>query len=97
MDPPVETLSDAELGKLLYRSAAVLAQATNLQRNDPSLKDAALAIDAGGDPLASFDELERANPSLAESVLITALSTLAHGKAMHFANLEMKRRMHENN
>jgi len=34
---------------------------------------------------------------LAESVLITALSTLAHGKTMHFANKEMKRRMRENN
>ncbi|HBJ34105.1 MAG TPA: hypothetical protein DDZ51_04950 [Planctomycetaceae bacterium] len=97
MDRPVEQLSDAELGKLLYHSAAVLAQATNLQRNDPSLKEAAMKIDAGGDLLAAFDELERADPGLAESVLITALSTLAHGKTMHFANKEMKRRMHENN
>ena len=97
MDPTVEQLSDADLGKLLYRSAAVLAQATNLQRNDLPLKEAALRIDARADPLAAFDELERADPGLAESVLITALSSLAHGKTMHFANREMKRRMHENN
>lgn len=97
MDRPVEILSDAELGELLYGSAAVLARATNLQRNDPPLKVAAITIDADGDPLAAFDELERADSILAESLLVLALSTLVHGKAMHFANLEMKRRMHENN
>ena len=97
MDRPVEQLSDAELGKLLYHSSAVLAEATNLQRNYPSMKEAALMLGVGGDPLALFDELERADPYLAECVLTTALSTLAHGKTLHFANKEMKRRMHENN
>jgi len=97
MDRTLESLSDEELGLLLYRSAAVLAQAANLQKQDPQLKNAALVIQAAADPLKSFDELERANPELAESVLSAALATLAQGKTMYSARKEMKRRVQERN
>lgn len=97
MDRTLESLSDEELGLLLYRSAAVLAQAANLQKQDPQLKNAALVIQAAADPLKSFDELGRANPVLAESMLSTALETLSHGKTMYSARKEMKRRVQERN
>lgn len=97
MDRTLESLSDEELGLLLYRSAKVLARAANLQKQDPQLKNAALVIQAAADPLESFDELERANPVLAESLLSTALATLAHGKTMYSARKEMKRRAQERN
>ena len=95
MDPRVEKVSDTVSGKLLYRSPAILAQATNLQRNDPRLKEAALIIDARADSLAAFAELARADPRLAESALISTLSTLTQGTSMHFANKEMNCHMHE--
>lgn len=97
MDCPFESLSDEELGLLLYRSAAVLAQAANLQKQDPQLKDTAIMIRRAADPLKSFDELERANPALAKCVLSTALATLAQGQTMYSTRKEMKRRIQESN
>lgn len=97
MDRPLANLSDEELGLLLYRSAAVLAEAANLQKQDPELKDAAIMIRRAADPLTSFDELERADPALAKCMLSTALATLAQGQTMYSARKEMKRRIQESN